>query len=52
MRYAAAKFAYHKHWPEAIVVYMQGLNTPGRSPTPLARDPAGKRPSATRTTAT
>ena len=29
MRYAAAKFAYHKLWPEAIVVYMQGLNTPG-----------------------
>ena len=29
MKYAAAKFAYHKHWPDAIVVYMQGLNTPG-----------------------
>jgi polyhydroxybutyrate depolymerase len=29
MKYAATKFAYHKHWPEAIVVYMQGLDTPG-----------------------
>ena len=39
MKYAAAKFAYHKHWPEAIVVYMQGLNTPG-----ALTDPEGKRP--------
>jgi polyhydroxybutyrate depolymerase len=38
-RYAAAQFAYHKHWPEAIVVYMQGLNTPG-----ALTDPEGKRP--------
>ncbi len=30
---------YHKHWPEAIVVYMQGLNTPG-----ALTDPDGKRP--------
>jgi len=29
MKYAAIKFAYQKHWPEAIVVYMQGLKTPG-----------------------
>ena len=29
MKHAATKFAYQKHWPEAIVVYMQGLNTPG-----------------------
>jgi len=35
---AAAKFAYHEHWPEAIAVYMQGLNTPG-----LLTDPEGKR---------
>ena len=39
MRHAAATFAYHKHWPEAIVVYMQGLNTPGR-----LTDPEGKKP--------
>ena len=29
MKYAAAKFAYHKHWPEAIVVYMQGTEHAG-----------------------
>ena len=29
MKFAATKFAYHKHWPEAIAVYMQGLKTPG-----------------------
>ncbi len=39
MRHAAERFAYHKHWPEAIVVYMQGLNTPG-----MLTDPEGKRP--------
>jgi len=38
-RHAARTFAYHTHWPEAIVVYMQGLNTPGR-----LTDPEGKRP--------
>jgi polyhydroxybutyrate depolymerase len=27
---AAAGFAIHKHWPEAVVVYPQGLPTPGR----------------------
>jgi polyhydroxybutyrate depolymerase len=32
-------FALNRHWPEAISVYMQGLNTPGR----LA-DPEGKTP--------
>ncbi len=35
---AARGFAYHSLWPEAIVVYMQGLNTPGR-----LTDPQGKR---------
>jgi polyhydroxybutyrate depolymerase len=39
MRQAATKFAYHKHWPEAIVVYMQGLNTPGG-----LTDTAGQKP--------
>jgi polyhydroxybutyrate depolymerase len=29
MRHTAVVFGYQKHWPEAIVVYMQGLNTPG-----------------------
>lgn len=38
MQHAARKFAYHKLWPEAIAVYMQGLNTPG-----TLTDPEGKR---------
>lgn len=37
-RNSAAKFAIHKLWPEAVVVYPNGL------PTPTARDPEGKRP--------
>jgi len=39
MRNAANMFGYHKIWPAAIVVYMQGLNTPGR-----LTDPEGKKP--------
>ncbi len=39
MNNAAKMFGYHTLWPEAIVVYMQGLNTPGR-----LTDPEGKRP--------
>lgn len=39
MRYAARKFDYQTLWPEAIVVYMQGLNTPG-----LLTDPQGLKP--------
>lgn len=39
MRQAAQSFGYQKLWPEAIVVYMQGLNTPGK-----LTDPEGKRP--------
>jgi len=39
MKHAAATFAYQKHWPEAIAVYMQGLNTPG-----ALTDPEGKKP--------
>jgi len=39
MNNAARSFGYHTLWPEAIVVYMQGLNTPGR-----LTDPEGKRP--------
>lgn len=39
MRNAARSFSYHTHWPEAIVVYPQGLNTPGR-----LTDPEGRRP--------
>ena len=30
MQSAARSFSYHTIWPEAIVIYMQGLNTPGR----------------------
>lgn len=29
-RHAAATINIHKHWPEAVVVYPQGLNTPGQ----------------------
>lgn len=39
MQNAARSFGYHKQWPEAICVYMQGLNTPGQ-----LTDPEGKRP--------
>src|SRR5436190_19956962 len=39
MRNAARSFGYHALWPEAIVVYLQGLNTPGR-----LTDPDGKKP--------
>jgi polyhydroxybutyrate depolymerase len=38
MAHASTTFGYHKHWPEAIVVYMQGLKTPGK-----LTDPEGKR---------
>jgi polyhydroxybutyrate depolymerase len=36
---AAHMFGYQSLWPEAIVVYMQGLNTPGR-----LTDPEGEKP--------
>src|SRR6218665_1435996 len=39
MHNAARSFHIHEVWPEALVVYMQGLNTPGR-----LTDPDGKRP--------
>jgi polyhydroxybutyrate depolymerase len=29
-KHAAARYAFHKHWPEAVVVYPQGLPTPGK----------------------
>jgi polyhydroxybutyrate depolymerase len=35
---AARSFAFQRHWPEAVIVYMQGLPTPGR-----LTDPEGKR---------
>ncbi len=38
-RNAARTFPIHTLWPEAISVYMQGLNTPGR-----LTDPEGKKP--------
>jgi polyhydroxybutyrate depolymerase len=37
-RNVVRSFAIQRHWPEAISVYMQGLNTPGR-----LTDPEGKR---------
>ena len=39
MQNAARMYGYHTLWPEALVVYMQGLNTPGR-----LTDPEGKKP--------
>ena len=39
MQNAARTFRLQTRWPEALVVYMQGLNTPGR-----LTDPEGKRP--------
>jgi polyhydroxybutyrate depolymerase len=39
MQNAARSFPLHRLWPEAIVVYPQGLNTPGR-----LTDPEGNRP--------
>jgi polyhydroxybutyrate depolymerase len=36
---AVRMFAMDRHWPEAISIYMQGLNTPGR-----LTDPQGKAP--------
>src|SRR5262249_32128236 len=38
-RQIARRFEMDRHWPEAISVYMQGLNTPGR-----LTDPNGKAP--------
>ncbi len=39
MNQAARSFGYHNLWPEAIVVYMQGLNTVGK-----LVDPEGTKP--------
>ena len=39
MANAARQFNIHGLWPEAIVVYLQGLNTPGRLTDPLGRRP-------------
>ncbi|HAL70869.1 MAG TPA: esterase [Verrucomicrobiales bacterium] len=39
MKNAARMFPIPELWPEALVVYMQGLNTPGR-----LTDPEGKKP--------
>ena len=38
-RHAARTHHLHETWPEAVVVYMQGLNTPGK-----LTDPEGKKP--------
>lgn len=37
-RNTARTFAFQDHWPEAIIVYMQGIPTPGK-----LSDPEGKR---------
>ncbi|MCE9568165.1 MAG: prolyl oligopeptidase family serine peptidase [Planctomycetes bacterium] len=37
-KHAAKTHHFHETWPEAIVVYMQGLNTPGK-----LTDPEGKK---------
>src|SRR5579862_6984074 len=37
-RNAARAHHIHENWPEAVVVYMQGLNTPGK-----LTDPEGKK---------
>jgi polyhydroxybutyrate depolymerase len=39
MTNAARLFGFHTHWPQAITVYMQGLNTPG-----ILTDPEGRKP--------
>ena len=38
-KHAARTHHFHDTWPEAVVVYMQGLNTPGK-----LTDPEGKKP--------
>src|SRR3954465_10707692 len=38
-RNAARSHHFQETWPEALVVYMQGLNTPGK-----LTDPEGKKP--------
>ncbi len=38
MEHASRSFGYHVQWPESIVIYMQGLNTPGK-----LTDPDGKK---------
>ena len=43
MHNAAQRFSYHTRWPEAIVVYMQGLNTPGRLTDPEGKSPGWQR---------
>lgn len=37
-KHAAASIGVHTHWPEAVCVYPQGLNTPGK-----LTDPEGKK---------
>ena len=38
MRQAARSFRLHEVWPEAIVVYMQGVPTPGRLSDPESKN--------------
>src|SRR5690606_32159768 len=30
MQHAARSFDLHRHWPEAVVIYPQGVKTPGK----------------------
>jgi polyhydroxybutyrate depolymerase len=43
MSNAARMFGFHTRWPEAIVVYMQGLKTPGRLTDPNGNAPGWQR---------
>ena len=52
MQNAARSFGYHRLWPEAIVVYPQGLKTPGRLTDPQGLGRAGSTSRAIRPTAT
>ena len=49
---AARTHHFHQTWPEAVVVYMQGLNTPGKLTDPEARNRGGNPVPAIRRTAT
>ena len=48
----AQTFGYHALWPEAMVVYLQGRNTPGILTDLEGKKPAGKLASGIRATAT
>jgi len=49
---AERKFSYHTLWPEALVVYPQGLPTAGKLTDPRGESPAGNLRRATMAIAT